>query len=111
MDLIEEKLKLLKPLLGPRQWGFLRMQYLFEKDMRKRMEAERMIDLLIAKNIPGLKADQVLLPPPEADVLSGDYPIGDAIYAGKAHGMLGVREGEWIRHCGIFGKTSVFQCT
>ena len=105
MDPIEEKLKLLKPLLGPRQWGFLRMQYLFEKDMRKRMEAERMIDLLIAKNIPGLKADQVLLPPPEADVLSGDYPIGDAIYAGKAHGMLGVREGEWIRHCGIFGKT------
>jgi len=105
MERIDEKLRLLKPILRPTQWGYLRVQYIFEKDPRKRLEIESMIDLLIAQHVPGLKGEHILLPPPERDLLSGDYPIGEVSYPDKSFGVFGVRENEWIKHCGIFGKT------
>lgn len=105
MERIDEKLRLLKPILSPRQWGYLRIQYMFEKDLRKRIEIENMIDFLIAKHVPGLQIEHILLPPPERDFLTGDYPIGEVIYPDKPFGVFGLREKEWIRHCGIFGKT------
>ena len=79
--------------------------YIFEKDFRKRREIENMIDFLIAQNIPGLKSENILLPPPEIKLLTGEYPIGQVMYPDKSFGVFGVRENEWIRHCGIFGKT------
>ncbi len=36
MDPIEEKLKLLRPFLSPGKWGYLRVQYVFEKDFKKK---------------------------------------------------------------------------
>ncbi|KMY65609.1 hypothetical protein AAU61_21350 [Desulfocarbo indianensis] len=105
MDRIEEKLRLLKPLLPLRQWDFLRVQYLFEKDWRKRQELEALMDMLLAKHLPGLQREQILLPTPEAGELAGDYQVGQALYPDQPKGLFGVREPEWIRHCGIFGKT------
>jgi len=105
MDLIDEKLKLLKPILPSKQWDFLRIQYILEKDYRKRREIESMIDFLIAQNVPGLKIENILLPPPEKSLLAGEYPIGDVLYPDKKFGTFSVKENEWIRHCGIFGKT------
>jgi hypothetical protein len=102
---VEEKLKILKPILPAAQWHFLRVQHLLEKDPRKRWEAENLMDLLIAQHVPGLTSEQILLPPPHRDLLGGDYPIGEALFANKTYGNFGVRESEWIRHCGIFGKT------
>jgi hypothetical protein len=80
MDPIEEKLKLLRPVLSPQKWDYLRVQYIFEKD-------------------------NILLPPPEKRVLVGDYPIGDVLYPNKPYAPFSIREAEWLRHCGIFGKT------
>jgi len=105
MEWIEEKLKLLKPVLLERQWRYLKMSYLLENDPRKRREIENMMDILISKHVPGLKTDQILLPPPDTGILPGDYPIGQVIYPDKPCGYFGIREHEWIRHCGIFGKT------
>ena len=105
MERIDEKLRLLKPILRPTQWDYLRIQYIFERDPRKRLEIESMIDLLIAQHVPGLKGEHILLPPPERNELEGDYPIGEVSYPDKSFGVFGVRENEWIRHCGIFGKT------
>jgi DNA-binding PadR family transcriptional regulator len=105
MERIDAKLGLLKPILPARQWGYLHIQYLFEKDPRKKLAAENMIDFLIAKHIPGLTSDHILLPPPAPKSLAGSYDIGDVIYPDKAFGRFGVKEKEWIRHCGIFGKT------
>ena len=105
MDRIEEKLGLLKPILPARQWGYLRVRYLLESHPREKMAIENMIDLLIAKKIPGLKADSILLPPSNETSLEGSYDIGEVIYPDKAFGRFGVAEKEWIRHCGIFGKT------
>ena len=105
MEPVEEKLKILRPILPAPQWHFLRVQHLLEKDPRKRRETENLMDLLIATNVPGLRTEQILLPPPDKSCLAGDYPVGEALYANKTLGRFGVREAEWIRHCGIFGKT------
>ena len=105
MEWIEEKLKLLRPVLSKRQWRYLRMSYLLENDARKRRVIENMMDILISKHVPGLKTDQILLPPPDISILPGDYPIGHVIYPDKPCATFGIREDEWIRHCGIFGKT------
>jgi hypothetical protein len=105
MERIDAKLGLLKPILPARQWGYLRIQYIFENDIRKKTAIENMIDFLIAKHIPGLKTERILLPPPDAESMKGSYPIGEVIYPDKAFGRFGVDEREWIRHCGIFGKT------
>ena len=105
METVEDKLRLLKPVLSPKQWSYLRIQYVLEKDLRKRREIESMMDLLIAKEVEGLKIDEILLPPPDRGSLVGDYAIGEVIYPEKPFATFGVREKEWIRHCGIFGKT------
>jgi hypothetical protein len=105
MEWVDEKLKLLKPILPPTQWGYLRVQYLFEKDPRKRKEIENMMDILIAKHVPGLKTENILLPPPERNLLEGEYPIGEAMFGGKPFGLFGVKQPEWLLHTGIFGKT------
>jgi len=105
MDPVDEKLKLLKPILSPSQWNAFRIQYIFEKDFRKRKEIENLLDFLISKHVPGLISENILLPPPERDQLAGEYAIGDVLYPDKPYGSFGVREKEWIRHCGIFGKT------
>jgi len=105
MERIDEKLKLLKPILSPIQREGLRIQYIFEKDFRKQKEIESMIDLLISKNVSSFPAEQIILPPSEKNHLIGEYLIGEVIYPDKSFGFFGVRENEWLRHCGIFGKT------
>jgi archaellum biogenesis ATPase FlaH len=105
MNPIEEKLRLLRPIISQKQWGYLRLRHALEKDIRKRIEIECLIDLLLAQKIPGLQMDQILLPPPDESMLLGDYSIGKTSYPGNANGIFGIREKEWIRHCGIFGKT------
>lgn len=105
MDRIDEKLRLLKPILPAKQWEYLRLRYSSEKDSRKKLEIENMMDLLLAKHIPGLRSDNILLPPSEPDKLNGDYPIGEVMYPDRPFETFGVRENEWIKHCGVFGKT------
>lgn len=105
MNLIEEKLRLLRPILPQKQWDYLRLRYALEKDIRKRIEIECLMDSLLAQKVPGLQMDQILLPPPDENMLCGDYAIGKISYPGNANVIFGIREKEWIRHCGIFGKT------
>jgi hypothetical protein len=106
MDWIDEKLRLLKPILPQKEWDYLRLRYFTEKDRRKQAEVENLIDLLLTKHVPGLRSDSILLPPPDDKKdLQGDYPVGDVIYPDKPFAPVGIREAEWIKHCGIFGKT------
>lgn len=105
MNPIEEKLRLLKPILPRKQWDYLRLRYVTEKDIRKRFETENLIDMLLAHKVPGLQMDQILLPPPDESQLWGEYHIGRISYPDNPKGVFGIREKEWIKHCGIFGKT------
>jgi len=105
MQQIDEKLKLLKPILPPSLWSGLRIRYIFESDFKKRQEIESMLDFFISQHVPGLPSEHILLPPPDRSLVAGDYPVGDVIYPDRSQGTFGIREKEWIRHCGIFGKT------
>ena len=105
MDFVEEKLRLLQPLMPARQWAGLRWQYLFEKDWRKKKEMESWMDLILAQKAPGLQSEQILLPPPQGAEMAGEYTVGEVLYPNKAISSFGIREPEWLRHCGIFGKT------
>ncbi len=105
MEQIEEKLKLLEPVLKPAQLNYLRVQYIFENDYKKKNEIRGLIDFLIMKHVPGFASESILLPPPEAKQLKGSYKIGDVLYPDKPIGSFGINEKEWLRHCGIFGKT------
>ena len=69
MNLIEEKLRLLKPILAQKQWEYLRLSYAMEKDFKKRFQIENLMDMLIAQKVPGLQMDQILLPPPDMNML------------------------------------------
>ena len=102
---IEEKLKLLRPVLPAKQWNGLRMMWLLEKDFRKRKQMEQLVDLLLAKHLPGLVMDQILLPVVDPTQLVGEYPVGRTMYADKPVGEFGIKEGDWLKHVGLFGKT------
>ena len=105
MNYFEEKLKLLQPILPAATWQYLRMQYILEKDFRKKKAVESMIDLLISQHVPGLVSDSILLPPPAVDQLTGEYPVGQVTYPDRKIGAFGIRKSEWLRHVGLFGKT------
>lgn len=105
MNWTDEKLRLLKPIIPAKQWDYLRLQYILEKDHRKRREIENLMDFLISQKVPGLTTETILLPPPPPALLQGEYAVGDVIYPDKPQGAFGIKESEWIRHCGIFGKT------
>ncbi len=70
MNWIDEKLKLLKPIIPQKQWEYLRLQYILEKDPRKKREIENMMDFLIAQKVPGLTTETILLPPPAPVLLN-----------------------------------------
>ena len=105
MDRIEEKLRLLDPLLSPKQLEGLRYAYLLEKDLRKKVRLEAMMDVILQRSLPGPLMDQILLPPPQAAQLAGDIPVGQARYAGQDRGVFGLGRGDLIKHTGLFAKT------
>ncbi len=105
MDRIEEKLRLLEPLLSQKQLEGFRYAYLLEKDLRKKARLEAMMDVILQRSLPGPLLDQILLPPPQAALLAGDIPVGQARYAGKDRGVFGLRRGDLIKHTGLFAKT------
>ena len=105
MNRIEEKLRLLEPLLNPKQLEALRYAYLLEKDYRKKTRLESMMDFMLARSLPGPLMDQILLPPPQADLMAGEMPVGPARYSGQDRGVFGLRRRDWIKHAGLFGKT------
>jgi hypothetical protein len=107
MNLIDEKLKLLKPILGTVKVHRLRQMYLFEDDFRSKKEIENRIDLLIANHVKRTVDDQIILPPPAKEEFKGGIRIGTINYvnANKDFGDFCVEDDDWIRHLGVFGST------
>jgi hypothetical protein len=46
----------------------------------------------------------MFLPPP-AEVLDGDYPVGQVILQEKTFGTFAIREDEWLQHVAILGRS------
>lgn len=101
---VRELCRALKPLLGP-QVEQLFSGYLAEDDEGKAL-IENYLEILSNKHLtPGLEGPDVQLLPPEEQLARGPYTIGTVLYGGKPLYEFGLREGEWIQHVGIFGRT------
>lgn len=104
MEKIDEKLRMLQPVLGRQKTGRLRQLYFFADDFREQKEIENRIDLLISRHVKTEADDQVLLPPPGFSSTS-DISLGSLEYRGQSMGDFGLTFQDINRHLGIFGAT------
>ena len=102
---IDEKLRLLQPVLGTIKIGQLRQMYFFSDDYREKKEIENLIDLLISKHVKTQVEDTILLPPPPKEACQGDIDIGMVEYLKKPTGRFALKLKDINRHLGIFGAT------
>ncbi len=105
MNVIDDKLKLLQPVLGKVKTQRLRQMYLFEDDFRAKKEIENRIDLLIAGYVKKEIDDEIILPPPDKDLCGGDIHLGETNYLGRELETFGLKLKDINRHVGIFGST------
>jgi len=102
---IEELFSKLRPIYGNKKMNALWYAYLAE-DADGRREIEATLQMMYAKRLgETFDRQQVLLTPPPAGKLSGEYPLGSVLYNKKAVSEFGLREDEWIQHVGIFGRS------
>lgn len=105
METIDEKLKILRPVLGVRRIQRLRQMYFIEDDFREKKEIENHIDLLISRFVKKNVDDEIILPPPSRDLCAGELKIGDIEYLGRLLYPFNLRLNDINRHAGIFGAT------
>jgi len=102
---VDEKLKILQPLLGTRKVMGLRGMYYMKKDFRDKARIENNIDLLISRLAKKGIDEEIILPPPEADKCKGDIDIGKVEYLGIERQSFELKLKDINRHMGIFGST------
>jgi len=102
---IDEKLRLLKPVLGEKKIMNLRQMYLFEDDFREKKEIENYIDLLLSKKVKTSVEDEIILPPPDPGICNGDIFTGQIEYLKKPVSPFYLNLQDINRHVGIFGST------
>lgn len=105
MNVIDEKLKLLQPVLGKAKTRRLRQMYLFEDDFRAKKEIENRIDILISRHVKTEIADEIILPPPGKNLCDGDIHLGKTEYIGRELETFHLKLKDINRHVGIFGST------
>jgi len=105
MNKIDEKLRLLKPILGNKKAMRLRQMYLFEDNFRFKKEIENRIDLLISRFVKTELDDEIILPPPEKELCQGDINIGEVEFLNKTICPFNLKLKDINRHSGIFGST------
>jgi hypothetical protein len=102
---IDEKLKILQPVIGNQKAKRLRQMYFLEDDFRERKEIEDHIDFLISKFAKKDIDDEIILPPPQKGLCDGDIDIGLVEYAGKKLYPFNLTLKDINRHAGVFGST------
>ena len=78
--------------------------------MDEKNEILQALTLLYQKNLNKLLDKSLLLEPPQAQDVGGEYPLGDVVYAGKELFNFGLNEKDWPRHMcspGVIAKASV----
>jgi DNA-binding MarR family transcriptional regulator len=101
---IEEIFSRLKPVAGE-DLDVLWVEYILA-DSKARKEIEDSLRIALARELgQTFQEDEVLLEPPDADIARGEYPLGVVLYGREAFHPFGLREGEWIQHAGVFGRS------
>jgi hypothetical protein len=101
---IEDAFRKLRPILGKEKLEPLWIEYLLYPEHRK--EIEGIVNALKEKHLgEGFEKNKLLLVPPAKEIAHGEYVLGTVYYGENAYYPFGLREGEWIQHMGIFGRT------
>ena len=103
MHWIDEKLKMLEPVLGSSKTAKLRMAYAFEDNKQDKYDIECYIDSLIAKLVKTTAQDMIILPPGQYQ--EGDIQLGKVGYIDKPMHDFEIQSKNLTRHMGIFGST------
>ena len=105
MSWLDEKIRILEPVLGAAKANQLRFMYLMEDDYKEKKILENQLDLLIAKFVHKSSAKEIILPPPARNLQQGTINIGSAVYAGKNVSPVNLSISQINRHVGLFGAT------
>jgi hypothetical protein len=102
---VEEKLRVLRPIIGQRKTEALRALYFSEDDPLDRRRVELRIDSVISRYAKTDIDRCVVLPPPKSSDLGGAVPVGNVEYLGNLRGTFSLKLRDVNRHLGIFGAT------
>jgi hypothetical protein len=102
---VDEKLKLLRPVIGEKKIMQLRQMYLSEDDFREKKQIENYIDILISKKVKTTVDETITLPPPDRQICDGEIYAGQIQYLDKKINPFHLRLQDINRHVGIFGST------
>jgi len=104
METIDELLRLLRPVAGidaTRLWQWYNLAH----DKKKKREIESILRLLGYTKARRDYKEEIRLPPPPVDRLTGEIEIGKVIYPDFPYAKLGLHPSELTKHMLIVGMT------
>ena len=104
MKEIKDLLRKLKPMMGEKTRGLWYLN-LLSKDSKVSLGNKDLLRLLADRKAKQDYQETIRLPPPDPDLMAGEYPIGTVIYPDRPFAEFGLREGEFIKHILIVGMT------
>src|SRR3989338_8863916 len=102
---IEEMCKKLRPILDKKA-DALYFQYVMSSELLVKKQIEQAISALYSKHVSeSLLTDNILLEPPKANIITGNYPIAKIKYGNSSMHDFCLREKDFIRHVCITGMS------
>ncbi|MEW5859035.1 MAG: DUF87 domain-containing protein [Cyanobacteriota bacterium] len=100
----DDLLRKLTPTLRARVKSLWHLGVL-SKDPKREHENKQLLRLLADRYSKIDYQDEIRLPPPSREELSGEYNLGEVIYPDSIYGSFGLREEDFPRHILICGMT------
>lgn len=101
---VEEMCMKLKPLFG-KKIDALYFQYSTSDSFAEKNEIQNILRVLYQKNLKQLLDDAILLEPPKAEFVDGEYPLAKVVYANKELHPFALKEKDWPRHVCVTGMS------
>lgn len=101
---VEEMCRKLKPFFGEKI-DRIYAQYSISNSIEEKNEILQALTLLYQKNLNKLLDKSLLLEPPKQGEITGEYPLGNIVYANKELYSFGLNENDWPRHVCITGMS------
>ncbi len=101
---VEDMCRKLKPFYGEKI-DKIYAQYTLANSLDEKNEILQALTLLYQKNLNKLLDKSLLLEPPKQSEITGEYPLGNVVYAGKELYTFGLNEKDWPRHVCVTGMS------
>jgi hypothetical protein len=102
---VEDICRRLRPIFG-KKIDNLYLKYVMTENKQTKMEIEQALNALYQKHLSeSLLNEQILLEPPQKELIGGPYPLGNVLYGTKTLYPFGLREKDWMRHVCVTGMS------